>query len=323
MARIVIRTGDDLLKSGKRPDALRRYESALGIFHSLSASPDSMYSREIAVTNFRLGDAHAMDGDWMEALAAYRRSLERVQAAAASDPDDALARADLAESYGAVGRALANTGRVEQGLEFLRRGLTLAGAEVARDPKHAELSRVLAFVHLWNGQVLDASGNEKDALDHYRSSVMLFQQLASTDRNDVDAQLCAAAAQLEVGRVLLNQKDLDGAVEALKISLAITDRMAALPSPNQQVFYTMADADSVMGDVFVQKAKQKNIASSEQLECWSKANSWFQQSSAARHRIYNPGKLGPAGFYAGNPRLLTSRLNECSLALGTLKGSNP
>jgi hypothetical protein len=99
--------------------------------------------------------------------------------------------------------------------------------------------------------------------------------------------------------------------------------MAALPSPNQQVFYTMADADSVMGDVFVQKAKQKNIASSEQLECWSKANSWFQQSSAARHRIYNPGKLGPAGFYAGNPRLLTSRLNECSLALGTLKGSNP
>ena len=61
-----------------------------------------MYAREIAVTNFRLGDAHAMDGDWMAALAAYRRSLERVQAAAASDPDDALARADLAESHGAV-----------------------------------------------------------------------------------------------------------------------------------------------------------------------------------------------------------------------------
>ncbi|HZQ97165.1 MAG TPA: protein kinase [Candidatus Sulfotelmatobacter sp.] len=319
LARIIIRTGDDLLKTGKRPDALRRYASALEIFHSLSANPDSMYAREIAVTEFRMGDAHAMDGNWTGALAAYRRSLEKVQSAAASDPDDALARADLAENDAAVGRALANTGQVEQGRALLRRGLALAEREVAHDPKHAELARVLAFIHLWTGQVLGSTGNHRDALAQYRSALTLFQQLALADPQDVDVRLCTAAVQLEVGRALMRQGDIDEAANALRASLAIMEPMAALPSPNQQLFYTTADVDSAMGDALMQKASGNNIAPARQVAYRTEAMSWYQRSAAVWHRIQNPAKLGPDGFYAGDPQLLARKITDCTSML--LKGA--
>jgi len=320
LAGLDVRIGDDLLKSGNRADALPSYQKGLATFQGLAASSaKTMYSRGTAAIQMRIADALATDGDTVGALALYRSAAGLAEQMVALDPGNALARTDLAESYAAAGRAFADVGNLKQGLFFMEKATSLARKDSGPDPQFVEGGRTRAFIDVRNAQLMSKAGRDEAALASFRSALAFYDAVSTVDTRDAGAQICAAAIGLEIGRILAKRGDLDGALRVYENALKVGEQFTSSNRFNVQALYTAADAHAAIAEAYARKASAVGLPAAQRVEWWARSGEHYQQSAYVWQRIQTPGKMGPEGFYASDPKKVGDGLRIAQAALARLK----
>ncbi len=315
-----IKIGDDLAKQGKRAEAIVAYERALAVYRDISANTTSaIYMREINLVYTRIGDAQLMSGDSRGAYSNYRRSMDLAEQLATADPQNALAREDVATGTAMLGKASADAGNKKEGLAILTKAVGIMEPEVARDPKHTDHKRILALLLVWRGQVLTHTGNPDSALTDYRRAANLTGSIAAADPNDVEARVVLAATQIKIGEALVMKgKVAEGLDVYRKVQPTLETFGMAVP-PHPQAQYSLADLYSCIGDAVQKQATAKTTPPGKQLAQLSEAHSWFEKSFAVWKQVQNPGRMGPSGFDTGGPGAVAEKLALCDEAIKKIK----
>jgi tetratricopeptide (TPR) repeat protein len=316
-----IKVADDLVKLGDRVTAQENYSKALDTYTSLAAgSVNANLTRELNLVYTRIGDIQLMDGNSRAAKQSYRTAMDIAEKLALVDPQNALAREDLATGYAMLGKAAAESGGPKEGLAFLQKAIGLMETEVAHDPKRADSRRILGLLYIWKGQILADSGSPDAALTEHKKTEAILAQMTSADPNDVEARLTLAATRTKIADVLVG-KGRTAAARALYGSvLPVVESFALSTPPNMQAQYTLADTYSGMGDAWRRQASGK-ATSAKQIEYWTQARSWYERSFAVWRQVRNPGRLSPSGFDTAGPGAVAEKLEQGAAALGKLKAA--
>jgi len=179
-------------------------------------------SKEIFARDRLEGDLAADSGHTEDAMALYRRSLDRLRTEAAGHPSESLRR-ELVLGLDRLGDSLCVTGDLPGSAAAYAEGVTMARTLPSQDP---DARRVLAFVLTGEGDLYLAAGRLTDALATYTEAQELRSRV--DDGRDLDPAVDAAVAQLKVGdaQATLAAYDL-----ALHLYSDARDRLEGLLSP--------------------------------------------------------------------------------------------
>jgi non-specific serine/threonine protein kinase/serine/threonine-protein kinase len=315
-----IKIADDLAKQGDRAGALTNYWSAMEIYKAISAgSLSTIYTREINLVYTRIGDTQLMEGDSRGALKSYRAAMDLAENLASADPQNALAREDLATGYAMLGKASGDSGNTKDGLAFLQKGIAIIEKEVAHDPQHSDKRRILSLLYVWHGQLLAHTGNLDKALAEYRKTTAILEAITSAEPTDVDARITLAATNAKIGDLLAARGESPAATELYQKVIPVVEPFALSTPPNPQAQYTLADTYSGLGSVWEKQASRKGLPISKQVEHWTQARSWYERSLAAWRQVNGPGKMSPSGFDTTGPNRVKDKLALCETTLRKLK----
>ena len=318
VASSYLKIGDDLVKLGDRTGALENYRKALAVFNTPPGSGDI---RVIQLTYERMGNAEVMDGNVRDALKSYRAMAEMSQKALDEDPQNVLARSDLATAYSLHGNAVAASGDRRQGLALLNTGIDMLEKETARNPKFLFARRLLAMVSLLRGQVLLKSRNLVGALSDFRKSAAIDEASIAANLRDSNARSELAAANSKIADVLVARGDSDAAIDSYQKALVELEPFAHSAHPFVQAQYAVADTYSGLGVAYTSKASHGALPASRQVELLTQARSWFERSLAEWQRVPNPGKFSPSGFETAGPLAVTTKLSRCNDQLKNLENT--
>jgi eukaryotic-like serine/threonine-protein kinase len=315
-----IKIGDDLLKLGDRTAALKNYDVALQIYTPLAATPaGARYARNLHILYERIGNAYLIAGDARQALTAYRTSMAVAEKLAAADPQNALAKEDVATGYALIGKSLAQSGQAKLGLETLSRSITLMEDEVAHDPRQTNPRRILGLLYIWRAEILASSGSGDQALADERKSEALFQAIATADPKDVESMVSLAATRAKIATLLARKESSSAAMDLFQNALSLVEPLSRTEPPNPQAQYTVADIYEGIARLHERTALAGKGGPTVQLASWKEARSWYEKSSLMWGQVKNPGKLSPSGFDAGNPAQVTAKLAACDAAIAKLQ----
>ena len=321
LAIYYLKVGDDLTKLGERKQALEGYAKALDIYKAISAGVlNAVYSREMCLIYTRVGDTQLMEGDSGGALKSYRAAMDLAEGLAKADPQNALAREDLAIGYAMLGKAAADSGRVPEGLTQLRKAIGMIEGEIHPDVKNSSKQRILGLLYVWHGQVLSNTGATDKALSEYKKTVAIYEAIQAAEANDTEARITQAAANVRIAEIL-GTKDPAAAMSLYQKVIPVLQPHALGAPPNSSAQYALGDALTGMGVAFQNQAR-KGSPPGRQIENWTQARSWFERSLAQWKQVNNPGKLSPIGFDTGGPALAAKQLAVCDAQLAKLKSLN-
>jgi serine/threonine protein kinase/tetratricopeptide (TPR) repeat protein len=320
MAIYHLKIGDDLTKLGDRKQSLEEYAKALDIYKAISAGVlSAVYSREMSLLYTRIGDTQLMDGNSAEALKSYRAAMDLAEDLAKVDPQNALAREDLAIGYAMLGKASADSGRVQEGLGLLRKAAGMIEQEIHPDFQNSDKQRVLGLLYIWHAQVLlNTPGSTESALSEYKKTVAIYERIQSAEPNDIEARITLAATNIKIAETLA-AKHPATAIALYEKAIPVLEPYALGTPPNSPAQYALGDALTGMGVALQTQARQKGATPERQLEHWTQARSWFERSLAQWKQVNNPGKLSPIGFDTGGPALAAKQLAECDAQVAKLK----
>jgi len=319
-----IKIADDLAKQGDRNGALKSYREAMDIYQAISVgSLSTVYTREINLVYTRIGDTQLMEGDSRGALKSYRAAMDLAENLASADPQNALAREDLATGYAMLGKASGDSGKVKDGRAYLQKGISIIEKEVARDPQHSDKRRILGLLYVWHGQLLAHMGSLAKALVEYKKTIALFEPITSAEPKDIEARMTLAATNAKIAAIHGERGETAAAVALYQKVISAVETFAMATPPNPQAQYTLADSYFGMGNLFQSQAAKRNISEAKQIEYWTQSRSWFERSWAAWRQVNNPGKMSPSGFDTEGPSLVKERLDLCDEALLKLKPESP
>ena len=311
-----IKIGDDLTKQGKRAEAITAYDRALAIYKDISANATSaIYMREINLVYTRVGDAQLMGGDSRGAYKNYRLAMDLAEQLANADPENALAREDLATGMAMLAKASSDSGDKKQGLALLTKAIGIIEPDIARDPKHTDHKRILALLLVWRGQILTRAGNFDGALTDYRRTAGILEGIASGDPNDAEARVTLAATEVKIGDVLVTRGNIAEGIEVYRKALPTLESFGMAVPPHPQGQYSLADAYSGMGDALQRRALTKGTTPAARTAQLDEARTWFEKSFAIWKQVQNPGRMGPSGFDTGGPSLAAEKLALCDATL--------
>ena len=129
-----------LVAQGDRTGALAAYREGLDIRHALAAKDpgNTLWQRDVYVSQIKVGNVLVAQGDRTGALAAYRAGLDIRRALAAKDPGNTLWQRDVSVSQDRVGDVLVAQGDLAGALAAYREGLDIRRALAAKDPGNTE-----------------------------------------------------------------------------------------------------------------------------------------------------------------------------------------
>jgi serine/threonine protein kinase len=184
VAFALLNVGSALVKMGRYPEALERYERSSDLRVALASGGDDDAQRDLAVVNGRLGSVARKLGDAEGALGWFEKALEIRKTLAASDRRSARWQRDLSVSEYLVGDALWQLGRLDDALAHITEAKRIRAALVEADPGDARARRDLAAATERIGAVLVGQERWKDALQAYEEYRTACAELVAHDPAD-------------------------------------------------------------------------------------------------------------------------------------------
>jgi tetratricopeptide (TPR) repeat protein/tRNA A-37 threonylcarbamoyl transferase component Bud32 len=320
VARYNVRIGDDLHLLGRRSEALEYYRDALHFFETSDSGTNAMQQLRTVVVYSRIADELLANGDAAGSLLNYRKELAILEPLAAADRRNAVLQVHLAASLAGGGRAATKAGDIAAGLAVLERAAKLANEQVAHDPANVEPRVIVATIFDFEGEASASRGRQTEALQQFRHSLSMFEELSKADSKNVDVRLDVAALHTKVGSALAALGRAEEAEHEYREALAIDQGVARSSSPPAEIEYTRADAYFGLGDVQAALAAAAR-QTDQQIEHWSKARSYYQESLETWKGIPSPAYVSPEGFGCGSPTQSNQALRIADAALAKLRGS--
>ena len=320
VARYKVRIGDDLHLLGRRSEALEHYRDALHFFETLDSGTNAMQQLRTVVVYSRIGDELLANGDAAGSLVNHRKELSILEPLAAADRRNAVLQVHLAASLANGGRSATRAGDIAGGLEILERAVKLANEQIAHDPANVEPRVILAMIFAFEGEALASRGRRTESLRQFRRSLSMFEELSKADAKNVDVLLNVATLHAKVGSALVPLGHAPEAEQEYRKALAIDQGVASGSSPPAEIEYTRADSYFGLGNAEATMAAAAR-QTDRQIEHWSQAQSYYQESLDTWKGIRSPAYVSPQGFGCGNPTKSSQAVGMADAALAKLRGS--
>ena len=269
--------GNVLVKQGNTPEAMKAYQTALGIRQALAKDGNKPVRRALATSYGSVGDMQFKQGKLAEAMASYQASLKIREELAQGKPGDdtvrAQAQSDLANSDRKVGDILSAQGSLSEAMKSYRAGLAIREGLAKADPDNPSLQNELAHAYSSVGDMLVKQGNLPDAMKAYQPELAIVDRLAKSDPGHASWQSDLSNADVKVGEVLAAEENLPEAMKYYQASLAIRDRLVKSDPDNALWEHNIAVSLERVGDV---QAAQGNL---------SEAMASYRSSQTIRGRL--------------------------------------
>jgi eukaryotic-like serine/threonine-protein kinase len=220
--------GDTDMFTGQPEAALERYRFAVRLLETAEATnPETM--REISRVYARLADAKAATGSLRDAVLHYERSIEIREMLARRFPDEDEYQRDLFSAYISVGsilgapRVLSLHDKAAAKKWFVK-ALVIAENLSDDDPASTRAKVDLAFGRAHMAETLPPS-QRSSALLMMRDAVQLFDEIVAAAPTNVGYRHWQARRYVGLSRLLRQDGDLPGALEAMERALAIREQV--------------------------------------------------------------------------------------------------
>lgn len=191
---------DALRRQGDRQSALETARATVNVFERLRASQpgDPAWLGGLVLGYDRLGDVYYDLGHPAEALDAYEKALQQVNALPPSDSRKRYA----AVAYENIGTIREHNGDTKEALRFFTDSRTLREELLKLDAGSDTLRRDLAVSHEKVGNIHFALGDYTAALTAYQQSLDITDRLAASNSGNARWQEDLATAHQKVGDAL-------------------------------------------------------------------------------------------------------------------------
>jgi tetratricopeptide (TPR) repeat protein len=234
---------DTLMTLGDVQKAMTSARQAHDIFVALlKIDPNNtLWQRDLSVSDNKVGDVLLAQGDLKGALASYQDGLAIRKARVAKDPDNTEAQRDVSVSDNDVGNVLEAQGDLKGALAAYQEDNEICRKLAKTQPDNTEAQRDLSISDEKVGDVLKAQGDLTGALAVYREDHTICTKLAEDSPGNTQYQTDLAVSDERLADMLKLQNDFAGALEQYQAEVAIAERLLQIDSANMTlprvVFY--------------------------------------------------------------------------------------
>jgi tetratricopeptide (TPR) repeat protein len=210
--------------------AMAACRKAVALYAALAAEdpadPDIRRNRMIALTTLgSLEGQFADDGNasYAPAIAAQREAYGIASQAADADPANAEAQSDLAAVAIRLAHTLADAHMYSQALSLPDRSIQVSNGLVDRDPDNREFRSTLAFGYAYRGYMDGLKGDLDGAVREQNQAAKIYGQAATAAPNDAKLLDYEVWNWLELGRVLVREKNWDAAHQVFERAIQVAE----------------------------------------------------------------------------------------------------
>ncbi len=227
----------------------------------------------------------AIGGDRQGGLENLRQGSVMLEQISSEHPQDLQVRRILGLSYSRSAGILEDesSGR-DEAMALYGKSISLKQALVAAEPNNVDFRRLLAYDQYAMGGLL-AETNLKDAVRQERAALSSFEDLARSDPANVQFQLDIARTRSQIGRILAGMKDFSGALDELRLSLNLLEKLPGATNPQSMMGYAMALDQFWMGKADVGLASSTKLAAQRRSGYCREAESWFHKCLPAFEQL--------------------------------------
>jgi tetratricopeptide (TPR) repeat protein len=302
----VLQKVGDIYQVEKDPDsAIAKYNAALEIAKQLVArpSPAPIWRRDLANCYSRLGQALALKRDFENALNNLNTALDIRTELWQPNKEDAVALSNLGRSHVDIGKVYEQQSELERALSEYRVAEGIRGNLVKKDPTNDGRQSQLAIVQMYIGAVLKKLGGQRqddndrkrdwdEALAEFNQALIIRQNLAVGDTENLDRQGALATTRLALGDMLELEKRLDEALQQFSYAVeALDDLTDNRPKKAAEYREKAFNGRMRMGAIEAVQGKndqaledyRKALAIAQQLANQNESNASWQRKLASAH----------------------------------------
>ena len=229
--------------------------------------------------NFSGGSANINLGDKTAALGYYRQGLSIAEDLAAADPKNALARLDLASSYGKMGDALSEADPARSA-EFYRKALAVIRDLSESAPGEFRYRRW--YVRLLRGSAapLLKLGDRQGARRQMRQSLETLQPLSDKHPTNAEVRAELHATYRGLGEVMLTTGEFTAAADNYRRALEIAEDFSASHPSDLYWLWRLADSYAGFGRLHATLAGNPATPTARRIGGWREARAWYQKTLA-------------------------------------------
>jgi len=227
----------------------------------------------------------AIGGNRKGGLENLQQGSQMLEQLSSEKPQDLHIRRILGLSYSRAAGILEDEpdGR-RQAMALYEKSIPLKQALVAAEPNNIDFRRLLAYDQYTMGGLL-AETDLNAAVRVERTALSSFQELARGDPANMQFQQDMARARTQIGKSLARMNDFSGAIEQLRLSLSLLEKLPGTTNPHSMVGYTVASDQFWMGKADVGLAQSAKLAKQQRLSYCREAESWFQKCQPAFEQL--------------------------------------
>jgi tetratricopeptide (TPR) repeat protein len=209
------------LRAGNLAAAEAAFRRQISLGESTSGSTAAYRGRTM------LGDVHAANQAYEEALAAYQEAQREVLALLEAKPDQSALQRDLSVTFDRIGDTHLAKADLGSALESYRKGLEVAQKLADRDPANLLWQRDLSVSHDRVGEVLDRKGDWEGAKENFQNGLAIAQTLARRQPKNLAWQWDLSVSHDRVGDVLLAMGRMEEALVSYRRGLEVAEALGA------------------------------------------------------------------------------------------------
>jgi eukaryotic-like serine/threonine-protein kinase len=246
---------------GNTSAALDSYRKAARIRESLvaGAPKDEAARNDLAHLYRNLGELLAVRNDLVKALEYDRKALSLYQSLHSAKPNDRATSRGLAAAYYGMGRHLAFNNEWSAASHNLLQALAIVEPLWQAKPNDKVLGLTLAPILRESCFELNKLGDRAQALDLCNEAASLSEKLASKYPDDVRARYQPIVSQHFLGKVLLDQGDLDNSLQHWRKAVELGETLAAIDPKDARSQEELANAYNELGLVLVRTGKTRDL----------------------------------------------------------------
>jgi non-specific serine/threonine protein kinase/serine/threonine-protein kinase len=258
-------------------------------------------ARNGAHAQMLLGQVNVLRGHLADADANFRQAAATVDHLLQLDPGNSMLKWDSVSLQFEQGRVLALNGHDQE-------ALARAAPALARyaEPQEDDSGPGIGVLEAWNARLYLHAGRFAEARSALDRSITAIQN----DPPYADARDGLAADQVMLGDLLTRQHDYPRARAAYDQVLAQTHPDDALAHGDVSELYTVADAQSGLGDLLMVQATATRNAEARSHYA-AEACQRYADSERTWGRVAEPGLFSPDQYPGGSPQAVRTRLSGC------------
>ena len=208
-----------LYEVGRFDEAMGHFHRALGMQQALVDSNPGAFEprRALAKTYIDLGDAHARQRQWSEAVGSFEQALANLDQLAAMDADSVVAgevQRNRAGAFCNIGYVLDTEGDRSRAVPYYERAIATGRESVSKDRSQSNLETLARSLNNLSA-CQHQSGRFAEALTSYEETLQIRRAILERVPGDHRRQYDVAITCLNVGRLYLQKNDKKASAVAI------------------------------------------------------------------------------------------------------------